>query len=481
MSHSLTLRPVFGRLRDLAFALCVLLAGLVAATEVRAVSPLNLLLAEIDARIAAEDAMIAYGEMRATERMNELRHWISWWESVNQVVTDKQQELEKNFQYRQRNASSALALIRSITDTPTEQRELPGFGWMSVERATALTASIALEASRFRELVSEGRDNWMIVTIGWITSGGVQARIDGLIEELEKIDAGRNDGSYSFIFDGHQWTSIGRHRRRAEELRDERARIVARFAAGEYALHIPGIGHLNRQQLEARIDQIEARIDALHKRHAANELPIHRPALGGTRTRKVLVREIDEAEEGLRLARALISDGLFTVHLAGLLTGTYKRQDVEQRIERLDATITNVTELIRTGDYVATVRSGRHSLNGLKRLLETVERRLADPNLTDVQRNQLLEQMDRIRKSFDEWSQISAYDLMIKGVELTSLTGLLPQFMKLARPDIEQRELRQRERLDHMTSFDLEYGMRLRELQERLAVHREAMKWFAGN
>lgn len=458
----------------------VLGAGLCGASGAQAITPLDLLLSDLDARIAEQDALVAYGQHRATERMNELRLWIGWWESVQEVVRGKQDDLAHNFQYRVRNADAALALLRSITDAPDQSRNLPGFGWMSVDRATAMTASLAVEASRLRELISEGLDNWFVVVVGWTTSDRIKRQIEGLRAEIESIHAASADGDYRFHVSPHAWTSIARHRDRAAALREERAALEERFRAGEYTLRIPGIGNVNRNQLQARIDDLEARIDTLRKQRDAGELSIHRPALGGMKTRAALVQEIDEAEASLREVRTLISDGLFGVHLAGLLQGRFTRRDVEERIDGLDKAIGDVTEAIRTGDYRASVRAGHHSLNTLHEHMEALERRLDNPNLTDIQRNQILEQLERSRKSIAEWRQISAFDLMIKGAEKVSLTGLLPQFMRLARPEIEHRELKQKERLAHLPSFDLEFEMRLRVLQDRLAHYREGMKWFVS-
>ncbi len=455
---------------------CLVLA--LAAGSARAASSFTVLLDRIDARIALSDAMVAEGERRASERINELQQWIAWWVSVQALAQEKQTDLMKNIEQRQKNASLLLTTLRGMTGDSKQQRHVPNFGWYSVESATALAGSLAQEARKLGEAIAEGKDQWHIVVAGWITSGGIQARIDGLIADIARIDQSVTDGSYQF-HGPFGWQTIGYHRQQAQAARDELIRVKEQIARGEFVLDIPGIGRVTRKQLEAKLDQVESAIAALKATAGAGDLQIHRDAVGWV-TRNKLAQAIEENEASYQAMKAAVGDGLFTVHIAGAGGGWWTKEKLEARIAEFDKQIAEITTAIRAGDYKAQVLGGWNSLNMLTAYIEAREKRLQDPNLTQVQRNQVAEEIEAAHKAIREWRDMSAVDLTIKGLEKTKFLAWVGMILKLAKPDFDHRTLKRDEQVYHMTSFEGELALKLRPLEAERDAYLEGLKWFSS-
>jgi uncharacterized protein (DUF2164 family) len=166
------------------------------------------------------------------------------------------------------------------------------------------------------------------------------------------------------------WQKIGQARQAAADQRAELARIRKEIEDGTFPIEIPGIGRVTRRDVEARLADVEARIDALKKQGAEGTFGIFRPAVDRV-NRNDLAKRLDETEASCKTAEALVSKGLFSVHIAGALGGHVTRQDLENHIAAIDKQIEDVTEAIRTGDYGANVMGGFHSLNQRPRSCRT--------------------------------------------------------------------------------------------------------------
>ena len=449
-----------------------------AATPAGAASSFTVLLRQIDARIALSEAMVDEGERRALERINELRQWIAWWESVKALAQAKQTDLKKNIDQRQKNAALLLKTLRGMTTDPKQSRHVPNFGWHSVESATALAASLAQETRKLNQAITTGKDNWHIVVAGWITGGGIQGKIDGLTAQIAKIDKGVNDGSFNF-HGPFGWQTIGHHRKQAEGARDELAQVKAQIAKGDFPLTIPGIGQVTRNQLEEKLAGVEAAIAKLKGIATAGDYQIHRDPVGFV-TRNKLADMIEQGEASYQAMKAAVGDGLFTVHIAGIGGGWWTRQKLEAKVAAFDKTIADITTAIRSGDYKAQVFGGWQTLNALKNHLANLEKRLQNPNLSQVQRNQIAEEIEAVHKAVKEWRDMSAVDLVIKGLEKTKFLAWAGMVLKLAKPDFDHRTLIRDEQVRHMTSFDGELALRLRPLEAQRDSYLDGMKWFAS-
>jgi len=463
-------------LASLALA-ALLLAGLTA-TAAQGASSFAILFRNIDNRIALAEAMVAEGERRAHERINELRQWTGWWESVKALAQAKQTDLAKNIDQRRKNADLLLKTLRGLTSDPKQKRHLPNFGWHSLETASALAGSLAQEARKLNEAIAAGKDQWHIIVAGWVTGGTIQGKIDGLTAEIAAIDTAVADGSFQF-HGPFGWQTIGYHRGQAQAAREELAGLKEQIAKGEFPLDIPGIGRVTRNQLEAKLDQVEAAIAKLKATAEAGDLQIHRASVGWV-TAKKLQATIDEGEASFQAMKATVADGLLTVHIAGAGGGWWKRQTLESKIADLDKAMADITAAIRAGDYKAQVKGGWNSLNGLKTYIEAREKRLGDPNLTAVQRNQLAEQIDAARTAIKEWTEISALDLTIKGLEKTKFLAWVGTVLKLAKPDFDHRALKREEQVAHMTSFGPELALKLKPLEAKRDAYLEGLTWFSS-
>lgn len=466
---SLVLRPAL-------LALSILLG--LAALPARAVEPLAILLEQLDARIALSEAMEKEGVRQAEERIGELEQWIGWWESVRALVEAKQTDLTETLEKRAENAELMLNLVRGLVSDPKQERQIPNYGAVTLETAVALQTSILLEVRQLREAIAEGKDNWHIVAIGWITGGQVQGRIDVLDQEIETIRAGIASGEYLF-HSAFGWQKIGIHRTAAEDQRAERKRILCEIEDGTFPLEIPGLGRLTRRDLEARLADVEAQIDALKTQGAEGTFGIFRPAVDWV-NRNDLVKRLEETDSSYATAEALLTQGLFTVHVAGVVGGHVTQKNLQDRIDAMDKTIEEVTVAIRAGDYGANVMGGYHSLNQLANILQDRERRIGDPNLTQLQRNQLAEQIEAVHKAMKEWRDISAFDLTIKALDKTQYLAWVGWVMKLARPDFDARTIRRAEMAYHLGSFDGELALRLRPLETQRDALLAARAWFAA-
>ncbi len=457
-------------------AMAASLTVAIALTAAQAASSFTVLLGQIEARIALSEGMVAEGERRAGERINELRQWIAWWESVKALVQSKQADLQKTIDQRRKNAELMLKTLRGMTSDPKQARHIPNFGWYSIESATALLTSLAQEARKLKQAISEGKDNWHVVVVGWMTGGAVQARIDGLVAEIAKIDKGVSDGSYQF-HGPFGWQTIDFHRKQAQAARDELLRVKEQIAKGDFPLDIPGIGRLTRNQLEKKLEGVDAAIAKLKAAAGAGDYQIHRASVGWVTANK-LAATIEAGETSFQTMKAAVSDGLFTVHIAG--AGWWTREKLEAKIAAFDKTIADITAAVRSGDYNAQVLGGWNTLKGLKSYIEAREKRLGDPNLTQLQRNQIAEEITAAHKAIKEWRDMSAVDLAIKGFEKTTYLAWMGTILKLAKPDFDHRALKRDEQVYHMTSFEAELALKLKPLEAQRDAYLEGLKWFSS-
>lgn len=455
--------------------------GIAAAAPVpaSAASSFKIHLQSIDDDIALSDAMVREGERRAGERINEIRQWIGWWTSVKALAEAKQTDLKKNIDQRQKNAALLLQTLQSITTSPKQSLHVPNYGWYSVESATALAGSLAQEARKLAQAIKDGKDSWHIITAGWVTGGQIQGRIDGLTAEIASIDKAVGDGKFSY-HGPSGWATIGHWRDRAAAARKRMAEVKETIAKGAYALEIPGIGRVTRTQLEKRLAGVEARIAKVKATGTAGNLSIHRPSVGWVTARK-LQKQIDDGERSFQAMKKTVADGLLKVHFAGAGGGWWSRETLEKRIASTDETISDTTAAIRAGDYKANVLGGWTSLNGLKTYIKAREKRLADPNLTAVQRNQIAELIEKAHKAIKELAELSALDLALKGLERTKFTAWAATVLTLAKPDFEHRKLKREEMVRHMGSFDGELKLKLQPLEAERDRYLEGMKWFASD
>ncbi|RMF41796.1 MAG: hypothetical protein D6754_00160 [Alphaproteobacteria bacterium] len=441
-------------------------------------SPFKVLLDSLDARIALAEAMEAEGKRQADERIAELRQWIGWWTSVQELAKSKQADLEKNIAERRKNAGLMLGLLRKLISDPKASRNLPGFGWQTIETATALSGSLALEARKLGEAVSAGKDTWHIVVLGWITGGAIQGQIDELEKQITQIQAGVKSGKFTF-HGAFGWQTIEASRNEAQAARDELARVRDQISRGDYPLEIPGIGRITRNQLEAKMAELDKTIADLKETAGKGEMTIHRPAVGWV-TRNKLQAMIDEGETAYKAMDAAIGQGLFTVHIAGAGGGWWSREKLQAQIAALDKQVADITAAIRAGDYKAQVLGGWASLNELKKYIEDREKRLADPNLAQLQRNQLAEQIEAAHKAITEWRDITAFDLAMKGFEKSRYLGFVASIAKLAKPEYEHRKLKRAEQVYHLSSFEGELALKLKPLESQRAAYQEALSWFGA-
>ncbi|MGB8811588.1 MAG: hypothetical protein WCC57_00215 [Paracoccaceae bacterium] len=466
-------------IRRAALSFVVALGLVWSGAAVQAADPFAVLLAQHDAKIALSEAMEAEGKRQASERMNELRQWVGWWESVQALAQEKQIDLQKNIEQRSANAGLLTGMLGGLTSNPKQERYIPNYGWSTLETAAALQTSLALEAKQLRDAIAEGKENWYIVAIGWITGGAIQTRIDALEDEIALIEKGVASGEYTF-HSAFGWQTIIQHRRMAQEQRAELARVKDQIAKGEYALEIPGIGRITRNQLDARINDVEAAINQLKKSGAAGELTIFRPAIDWV-TRNQLQQRADATETSYQTAKALVSDGLFTVHIAGAGGDFWTRDALEEKIAAFDKAITDISAAISTGDYSAQVMGDFYSLKALTAIIQEREKRLADPALNQVQRNQITEQIDAAHKAIKEWRDLSAFDLTIKALDKTKYLAWVGWIMKLAKPDFDHRTLVREEQNYHMGSFDGELALKLKPLEAQRDGFYTARTWFSSN
>lgn len=454
-------------------ALAALLAAPAPAAET-----FEVLFGQLEAKIALSEAMEAEGKRQAAERIAELQQWIGWWEGIQALVQAKQADLEKTLAARASNAALMVGTLRGLTQDPKAERYLPNYGWVTLETAAALETSIALEIRQLRDAIQDGRDNWHIVALGWIAGGAVQTRIDALEEEIRQIQAGVTSGEYTF-HSAFGWQKLQVSRDMAAQQRAELAAIKDQIAKGTYVLDIPGLGRLTRNDLEARLAETEAAIDALKKQGAAGEFGIFRPSVDWV-TRNQLQARLDETQASYEAAEALLTQGLFTVHIAGAGGGFWTKQQLEDQIAAFDKTIEEVRAAIDSGDYGARVMGDFYSLKQLTAILEDRERRLGDPNLNQMQRNQLSEQIDAAHKAIKEWRDLSAFDLTIKALDKTQYLAWVGWVMKLAKPDFDSRTLKRAEQSYHLGSFEGELALRLRPLEAQRDAYLAARAWFAA-
>lgn len=465
-----------GGVRAVLVLVAVVLA--LASQPARAADPFAALLDQHEEKIALSEAMAAEGKRQATERINELQQWVGWWESVQALVQAKQADLQKTIDQRAANAGLMIGLLNGLTANPKEDRHVPNYGWATLETAAALQTSIALEAKQLRDAIAEGKDTWHIVAVGWITGGQLQGRIDDLNAQIEQIGRDVTSGEYTF-HSAFGWTKIAVHRQAAIDQRAELARIRDLIAKGEYALEIPGIGRVTKNEVQARLARVEAEIDRLKKQGAAGEFGIFRPAVDWV-NRNELARRLDATDTSYRTMEALVSDGLFTVHIAGALGGHLNQKALEERIAAFDKQIDEITEAIRTGDYGANVMGGFNSLKQLTAFIAEREKRLADPNLNQLQRNQIAEQITAAHQAIKEWRDISAFDLTIKALDKSQYLAWVGWIMKLAKPDFDHRKLVREEQAYHLGSFEGELALKLRPLEAERDGLKTAMTWFAA-
>jgi hypothetical protein len=317
------------------------------------------------------------------------------------------------------------------------------------------------------------------VVLGWITGKAIDDRIAALIAEMDSIDKGITSGEFTF-HGAFGWTKILHYRNQAAAQRAELVRIKEVIAKGEYALEIPGLGRLTRKDVERLLSEVDAEIVAIKASAGAGGFQIHRPAVGFV-TRDGLTKALDDAETSFRTMQALVSDGLFTVHITGAGGGFLKRQEIEQKIADFDKQIADITTAIRAGDYKAQVLGGWMSRNEIGLYIEDREKRLGDPNLAQIQRNQIAEQIEAAHKALTEWRDLSAVDLVIKTSEKTTYMAWLGWVMKLAKPDFDHRALKRDEMTYHVASFDGELRLRLAPLEARRDALMSARVWFAAD
>ena len=439
---------------------------------------LDMRLGLLDDQIAREQETLLEIERQAKVRVDELSAWMGFWQSIKDLARSQFDTLKSDFDQRIKILEAASGGLTGTTSR-TDQRNVPGVGWVSTESLANNLLLMRSEAEKVRQLFADGKETWHYAALGWLTGEAIQGHIDGIDAEIQAILKGVQDGTFQVHINSTGWI-VGkgpRDRIAAHEAEQQRLRDLA--ARGEFVVDIPGLGPHTRNTLDARIAAIETTIADLRTRYGRGEVAIHRPAIGW-QTRDQLEQALADGERSFEAMKLLVGQGLYTIWINAYGAGWLKGEDIDARVKSIEEGIETAAQQVRDSTYTASTLLGWQTRLGLVQAIDTTGKSLQNPDLRPEQREALAQQLDNLRKSLAEWQKISALDLVIKGLEKSRVGAWAALPLKLAKPDFDRRELIRAEQTAHLADFPEELSLALAPHERELARLRAARAWIPG-
>lgn len=428
------------------------LAALLAASPARAVGPLAFEVETLEGEIAVLRAKVRVFEALAERRVAAHQAWKEWWQKVQKILGQAKEDAGKKWATRQQKAAKVKALVDSLQDGPPTNVWVPGYRWVDPEKGLELLARMREEKAAYEKLLAEAKDKWWLVAVGWVTSGEVQARIDGLDEEVRKVREAVKDGSMKVWFQAHSWE-------RLRDLREAIAGLEARIEAlkkaaqeGTFAVVVPGYGKTTRNELDEAIAAEEAWIQARKQEHTRGEYRLHRMVYPDTLTEQKLDALLAEDAESYQAMQQLVGKGLYQVWFKD--EGDETRTKFEEQLVALDKEIAEVQKQVAAGTYKVWAFGTEGTQKSLEEALERLRLEVAKPDLKEEARKGAVERLETLRKLLAAIPTVSAFELFRLGLEKATVTSNIAMILKLAEPDVAKRKLKR----DLWTGWRTEFG-----------------------